>query len=69
LDIPFRAVAFFEDNNGYFTIGGIASKRHWNGDGKAGGPSDVNNVFYETITWPANSIVQAGGFVGVGVLF
>jgi hypothetical protein len=69
LDIPFRALAFFEDNNGYLTVGGIARKRHWNGDGKAGGPSDVNNVFYETITWPANSIIQAGGFVGIGVLF
>ena len=69
LDVPFRLIPLFADNNGYFTIGALLSKRHWNGDGQQGGPVVANDVLYKTLGWPANSVVDAGGFIGVGILF
>ncbi|HET6399790.1 MAG TPA: hypothetical protein VFH95_00165 [Candidatus Kapabacteria bacterium] len=67
LDLPFRAVELFADHDGYFTIGGIISKREWNGDGRQGITSYED--YPVNITWPRNFAVEAGGFIGIGMFF
>jgi hypothetical protein len=57
LDLP---LALLESNDGYWTIGGVLSKRQWNGDGEHPRPLGQ---------WPSNFRVEAGGFVGIGMFF
>lgn len=67
LDIPFRAMEMFAEHDGYFTIGGIISKREWNGDGQTG--VYWNGDYSENLLWPQNFAVEAGGFIGIGMFF
>ncbi len=67
LDIPFRAIEMFADHDGYFTIGGLISKREWNGDGQTG--LVWNGDYSVNAAWPQNFMVEAGGFIGVGMFF
>ncbi|MFI5201226.1 MAG: hypothetical protein ACHQNE_02420 [Candidatus Kapaibacterium sp.] len=64
LDIPFRIIA---DTDGYFTIGGLVSKREWNGNGSRG--LYWNGDYAVNLTWPQNFTVEAGGFIGIGMFF
>ena len=64
LDLPLRSIELLADNNGYLTIGALASKRHWNGDGRVG-----LEIIPLQPYWPANSVVDAGGFIGIGMFF
>jgi hypothetical protein len=63
LDLPLRFIELFTNHDGYWTIGGSFSRRHWNGDGLHG-----VGIFGIPI-WPANTMVKAGGFIGVGLFF
>jgi hypothetical protein len=63
VDLPLRPIESLADNNCYLSIGALASKRHWNGDGRIG--FEIAQQPY----WPANSVVEAGGFIGIGMFF
>jgi len=67
LDLPFRAIGLFADHDGYYTIGGMISKREWNGDGSQG--MTWHEDYPVNIVWPQNFVIQAGGFVGIGMFF
>ncbi len=67
LDMPLHIMDLFENHDGYWTIGLNISKRHWNGDGALG--HGIQSGLPATLTWPANTVVKAGGFVGVGLFF
>lgn len=63
LDILLSSVV----QNSYFSIGGLLTKREWNGNGRTA------SVWYEgypeTAVWPQNYSIQAGGFIGYGMAF
>gem|GEM_PF-2464061 len=67
LDLPFRSVQLLADRDGYFTIGGLISKRVWNGDGQIGSVSTGD--YSVNVAWPQNFAVEAGGFIGIGMFF
>ncbi len=65
LDIPLRVTEMLSEHDGYFTIGGLISKRHWNGWSGFG----LVNGLPGTLMWPENYWVKAGGFIGIGMFF
>ncbi len=69
LDLPFILFNPFTDHDGYWTIGATFSKRHWNGDGRLGRTTSSDGQPSQTLLWPDNTMVKAGGFIGIGLFF
>ena len=68
LDLPLRLFEDLANHNGYWTIGAALSKRHWNGDGRLG-VATTNGIPDGSLLWPANTMIKAGGFIGLGLFF
>jgi len=59
VDFPLTLLELY---NGYWTVGGTFMRRDWNGDGQT-------STAFHSPHWPANSLTNAGGFIGLGLFF